>query len=53
MIGQSAGGRDLFGVVVNALETDEQQHGYDDWAQLRSIMLTDPAQGQALLDQLG
>ena len=38
---------------MNALETDEQQLGYERWAQLRSIMLTDPAQGQALLDQWG
>jgi hypothetical protein len=53
VIGQSAGGRDLFGVVVNALETPEQQRDYDRWVQLRSIMLTDPAQGQALLEQWG
>jgi len=53
VLGQSAGGRDILGVVVNALETDEQQLGYERWAQLRSIMLTDPAQGQALLDQWG
>lgn len=53
VIGQSSGGRDLYGVVVNALETDEQQLGYERWSQLRSIMLTDPAQGQALLDQWG
>jgi hypothetical protein len=53
VIGQSAGGRDLFGVVVNALETPEQQRDYDRWVQLRSIMLTDPAEGQALLEQWG
>ena len=53
MIGQSSGGRHLFGVVVNALETDEQQRDYERWTQLRSIMLTDPARGQALLDQWG
>ena len=53
VIGKSSGGRDLYGVVVNALETDEQQLGYERWAQLRSIMLTDPARGQALLDQWG
>ena len=53
VIGQSAGGRDLFGVVVNALETAEQQRDYARWVQLRSIMLTDPAQGQALVDQWG
>ncbi|MGH8522683.1 MAG: hypothetical protein ACREXY_00190, partial [Gammaproteobacteria bacterium] len=53
VIGESSGGRDLYGVVVNALETDEQERDYERWTQLRSIMLTDPAQGQALLDQWG
>lgn len=53
VIGQSSGGRDLYGVVVNALETDQQRRGFERWAQLRSIMLTAPAQGQALLDQWG
>lgn len=53
VIGQSAGGRDLFGVVVNALETQEQRRDFERWTQLRSIMLTDPAQGQALLDGWG
>jgi hypothetical protein len=32
VIGQSSGGRDLYGVVVNALETDQQQRGYERWA---------------------
>jgi Zinc carboxypeptidase len=53
VIGQSSGGRDLFGVVVNALETAEQQLDYDRWTQLRSIMLTDPAGAQALLQGWG
>ena len=49
VIGQSTLGRDLLGVVVNALETPEQQRDYDRWLQLREIMLTDPARAQALL----
>ncbi|HEX5901552.1 MAG TPA: M14 family zinc carboxypeptidase [Actinomycetota bacterium] len=53
VIGQSAGGRDLYGVVVNALETPEQQRDSDRWFQLRSIMETDPTQGQDLLAQWG
>jgi hypothetical protein len=53
VIGQSAGGRDLYGVVVNALETPQQQRDSDRWFQLRSIMETDPTQGQALLAQWG
>ena len=48
-IGQSTLGRDLYGVVVNALETPEQQRDFARWQQLRQIMLTDPAQAQALL----
>jgi Zinc carboxypeptidase len=53
VLGKSAGGRDILGVVVNALETDEQRRAYERWAQLRSIMLTAPAQAQALLGQWG
>jgi murein tripeptide amidase MpaA len=53
VIGQSAGGRDLYGVVVNALETPDQQRDYDRWVRLRQIMLTDPVQGQALLASWG
>jgi hypothetical protein len=51
VIGQSAGQppRDLFGVVVNALETPEQQQAYANWFALRDIMLTDPALGQTWL----
>ncbi len=53
VIGQSALGFDQYEVVVNALETPEQQRDYDRWVQLRSIMLTDPTAGQALLAQWG
>jgi Zinc carboxypeptidase len=53
VLGQSAGGRDLFGVVVNALETEEQQAAYANWVELRSTMLTNPAAGQALLEGWG
>ena len=51
VIGQSVGGRDMYEVVVNALETPAQQRDFDRWLQLREIMLTDPAQAQALLEQ--
>jgi Zinc carboxypeptidase len=53
VIGQSAGGRDLYGVVVNALETPEQQRDYDRWVELRATLLDDPAGAQALLEQWG
>jgi Zinc carboxypeptidase len=53
VIGESELGRDMFGVVVNALETPEQQTAYARWQQLRGLMLTDPAAAQALLASWG
>src|ERR687892_423517 len=53
VIGESTLGRDLLGVVVNALETPEQQRDYERWLELREIMSTDPAQGQLLLQSWG
>ena len=49
VIGQTELGRDIFGVVVNALDTPEQQAAFDRWEQLRAIMLTDPEAAQDLL----
>jgi hypothetical protein len=53
VIGQSALGRDLYGVVFNALDTPQQQRDYDRWVQWRGIALEDPARAQALLDRWG
>lgn len=53
VIGQSEAGRNQYGVVVNALETPEQQRDYDRWVQLRDIMFTDPALGQQWLAEWG
>jgi len=53
VIGESELGRDIFGVVVNALETPGQQAAYTRWQQLRGLMLTDPAAAQALLASWG
>jgi hypothetical protein len=53
VIGESTLGRDLLGVVVNALETPAQQRDYERWLELREIMSTDPAQGQLLLQSWG
>jgi Zinc carboxypeptidase len=49
VIGASELGRDIFGVVVNALETPAQQAAYARWQQLRGLMRTDPAGAQSLL----
>ncbi|MGH2737695.1 MAG: M14 family zinc carboxypeptidase, partial [Actinomycetota bacterium] len=53
VIGQSNLGRDIYGVVVNAMETPEQQRDYQRWLQLRDIMTTDPLQAQLLLRSWG
>ena len=53
VIGQSVLGRDMYGVVVNALDTPEQQRDYARWQQLRDIMLTEPALAQVLLASWG
>ena len=53
VIGQSAGGREIFGVVVNALDTADQQRDYARWQQLRELMLTDPAAAESLLASWG
>jgi hypothetical protein len=53
VIGQSTTGWDMYGVVVNALETPEQQRDSDRWFQLRDVLLTDPAAAQGLLAEWG
>jgi hypothetical protein len=53
VIGQSTHGRDIYGVVVNALETQEQRDNYANWRELRELMFTDPVAAQALLDGYG
>ncbi len=53
VIGRSFGGRDLYGVVVNALETPEQQRDYDRWVRYRTMVLTDPVEAQQLLASWG
>jgi hypothetical protein len=53
VIGQSAGGRDLFLVTVNALDTVEQRQDFHAWEQVRKVALTDPVRGQELLTAHG
>ncbi len=47
--GQSAGGRDMYAVVVNAMETSSQKRDYDRWRTLRKIELTNPVQAKRLV----
>jgi hypothetical protein len=53
VLGQSAQGRDIYGVVINAMETPEQVRDYGRWQTIRSMMMTDPAGAQALLASYG
>ena len=53
VIGQSALGRPLYGVVFNAMETPQQIQDYNRWDQYRGIALEDPARAQELLDEWG
>jgi hypothetical protein len=53
VIGQSALGRDLYLVTVNALDTVQQRQDFQVWEQVRKVALTDPARGQDLLAAAG
>jgi hypothetical protein len=53
VIGQSAGGHDLLGVIVNAMETRQQRRDFNRWERIRAMQLTDPAGAQALLESYG
>jgi Zinc carboxypeptidase len=53
VIGSSALGRDMYGVVFNPLETPQQIRDYNRWVRYRGIALEDPARAQALLQQWG
>jgi Zinc carboxypeptidase len=53
VIGQSALGRDLFLVTVNALDTVQQRQDFHAWEQVRKVALTDPVRGQELLASYG
>jgi len=53
VIGQSALGRDMYLVTVNALDTAEQRRDFQAWQQVRKVALTDPVRGQALLERYG
>ena len=53
VIGQSALGRDMYLVKINALETVGQQGAFLAWEQVRAIEETDPAGAQAILAASG
>jgi len=53
VMGKSAGGRNMWEVVINALETDEQRRDFAHWQEVRDLALSDPAAAQALLASFG
>ena len=53
VIGQSALGRPLYGVVFNPRETPQQIRDFQRWEQYRRLALEDPARAQALLETWG
>ena len=53
VIGYSALGRPLYGVVFNPRETPQQIRDYQRWNQFRGIALEDPRRAQELLDTWG
>jgi hypothetical protein len=53
VIGKSALGRDLYGVVINRLHTSQERRDYVAWLAVRGLALRDPAAAQRLLGRLG
>jgi hypothetical protein len=51
--GKSAGGRDMYKVVINQLATGGQKQAFFRWQHLRSSMLTEPVAAQAALASYG
>lgn len=49
VVGQSALGRDMYLVTINALDTPRQRQDFQHWQQVRAVALTDPVRGQQLL----
>jgi Zinc carboxypeptidase len=53
VIGRSALGRDMYGVVINERETAQQQRDYRNWLEVRDIALKHPATALRVLRSLG
>jgi hypothetical protein len=49
VIGRSALGRELFGVVINELETRQQRRDYRNWREVREEALDNPAKAKKLV----
>ena len=53
VFGQSALGRDMYLVTINALDTPQQRKDFQTWENIRKIALTDPERAQEMLDRAG
>jgi len=53
VIGESATGREMYLVTINALDTGEQRRAYSNWRKLRKDALTNPARAQKSLLKFG
>jgi Zinc carboxypeptidase len=53
VIGESALGRRMYLVTINALDTPQRRQDFHLWQQVRRIALSDPAAGQSLLQRHG
>jgi hypothetical protein len=53
VIGESALGRDMYGVVINRLKTRQEQRDYINWKRVRRVMLDNPSKAQRLLRHFG
>jgi hypothetical protein len=53
VLGQSATGRDMFLVTINALETRDQRKSFSNWGKIRRDALVDPDKAQKFLDKVG
>jgi zinc carboxypeptidase len=53
VIGRSATGRDMYGVVINRRETGAERSDYAHWRAIRAKMLTNPATALEMLRDVG
>jgi hypothetical protein len=53
VIGKSATGREMFGVVINRLRTRQEKSDYASWLTVRALMLRSPIAAQSLARHFG
>jgi hypothetical protein len=51
VIGKSALGRDMFGVVINRLSSDSERQSYENWTAIRALALKNPSHAQKVLQR--